>query len=162
MINSLVSKIEGHSTYISAAVVEGEEKAAGQARETRLRVESGVQACDQRSDVRPASADAGQRRREDIPDAFVGLGRQKPGFPYCTNETVRHGVGQAANLQAGARCELEIAAAESLSDPAQLTNRGPSCLTTGHPDAHHCPIGCRVGPQHARAAIWVGHARHRK
>ena len=162
MINSLVSKIEGRSTYISAAVVDGKEKAAGEAGEPWFGTESGVQARDQRSDVCPASADAGQRRRDDVSDAFVGLGRQKPGFPYCTNEAVRHRVVQAANLQAGARGELEVTAAEPLSDPAQLTKRGPSYLAAGHPDAYYCPIGCRVGPQDARAAIRVGHARHRK
>jgi hypothetical protein len=61
MINGLISKIEGHSTYIPAAVVDGKEEAARQARETRLGVEPGVQVCDQRSDVGLASTDAGQR-----------------------------------------------------------------------------------------------------
>jgi hypothetical protein len=162
MINSLVSKIEGYSTHIPAAVVNGKEKAAGQVRETWIRAEFGIQACDQRPDVGLASADAGQRRRDDIPDAFMGLSRQKPGGPYCMNEAVRHRVGEASNLQAGARGELEITAAKSLSDPTQLTKRGPSCLTARHPDAYYCPIGCRVGPQDARAAIRDGHARHRK
>jgi hypothetical protein len=90
------------------------------------------------------------------------MGRQKPGFPYCTNKAVRYGVAQAANLQACARGQLEITTTELLSDPAQPANRGPSCLTAGHPDAYHCPVGCRVGPHDARAAIRIGHARHRK
>ena len=114
-----------------------------------------------RTSVLPPT-DSGQRRRDDVPDALVGLGRQKPGFSYRTNEAVGHRVGKAAKLQAGTRGELKITAPESLSDPAQLAKRGPGCLPAGHPDAHHCPIGRRVGPQHAGAAIRVRHARHRK
>ena len=100
---------------------------------------------DQRSDVGDASDDSGQRRRDDVPDALVGLGRQKPGFSYRTNEAVGHRVGKAAKLQAGARGELKITAPESLSDSAQLAKRGPGCLPAGHPDTHHCPIGRQSG-----------------
>jgi hypothetical protein len=93
MISSPVPKIKRHVTEVAAAVVDGEKEPAGQGRQLRLGAESRVETRHERSDVGHTSADAGQRGRNDVPDALVGLRRQKPSFLHRTNEAVGHWVG---------------------------------------------------------------------
>ena len=112
MINSSITKIEMCSADVAAPIVDGEEEPAGQVGELRLSAKPGIQVGHQRPHVDSAAADAGQWRRDDVPDALVGLRRQEPSFPYRTNQAVGQRVRQAAQLQAGTRGELKVAAAE--------------------------------------------------
>jgi hypothetical protein len=73
MIYSLVPKIERRSAYIPVAVVDGEQEPAGQAGQTRLRAESGIQVRYQRSNIGRTATDACQRRTEDVANQLVRL-----------------------------------------------------------------------------------------
>jgi len=146
MINSLVTKIERCSAQVAAAVVDGEKEPAGQAGEPRRGAQTGVEDSDHGSYVSPATADAGQWRRDDVPDPLVGLRRQEPCFSYRTNEAIRQGVRQAAKLQASTRCELEIAAAELPRDPAQPAKLRTGRLPAGNANPCYGAILCQMGP----------------
>jgi hypothetical protein len=96
MINSSVANIEFASAEIAASIVDREQETARETGQPWARAESRVEGRHERSDVGHTAADAGERRRNDIPDALVGYRREKPSFAHRTNEAVGHGVGQAA------------------------------------------------------------------
>ena len=119
MINGPIPKIKSPTADVVAAVVEGEKKPAGQASESRRSAKSGIESNRHGPNVDHAATNARQRRRHDVADPLMGVGGHEPPLPYRFNEAIRQRVRQAAQLQAGARRELEITAAELLCDPAQ-------------------------------------------
>ena len=155
MINSPITKIERRSAYVAAAVVDDKEEPAGQIGQPWRGAERGVEDGHHGSYVDRATADAGQWRRDDVAYSLVGLRRQKPGFPYRTNEAVRQRVRKAAKLQAGTGGELEVAAAELLRDPAHPAKRRTARLPARNPNPDDGPILCQMGPQHAWAPVRV-------
>jgi hypothetical protein len=106
MINSPISEIKSHPSHVTATVIHREEKAAGQPGEFRLGAESGIQPGSKGPYIYYATANAGQRRRDDVANPLVGVGRQEARVPYCSDETTRERVGQAAKLETGAGREL--------------------------------------------------------
>jgi hypothetical protein len=162
MINSPVSKIKRSSTDVTTTIVDGEKEPAGQVRERRLAAESNVEPRHERSNVGHASRNSGERRGDDVPNALMGLGWQVPDVPYRSDEATWQRVGQAANLQAGTRGELELTVAELLRDPAQPAERRTRGLPAWNPNPYHSAILGNMWPQHPWAAVRVSHARHRK
>lgn len=146
MINSSITKIKLCSADVAATIVDGKEEPAGQAGELARSAEPGIQLDHQRSHIDRAAADAGQWRREDVPDALVGLRWQEPSCPYCTNHAVRQRVRQAAQLQTGTRGELEVAAAELTRNPAQPPKRRTGRLPARNPNPDDGAILCQMGP----------------
>ena len=112
-------------------------------------------------DVDQAAADSGERRRDDIAHPLVGVGGQEPRVAYRGDQIWWHRVGQAAQLHARAGGELQITAAELLSDPAQPAKARTRGLATRNADPHNGAILSQVRSQHPRAAIGASHARHR-
>jgi len=146
MINSSITKIEICSADVAATIVDGKEEPAGQACELPRSAEPGIQLDHQRSHIDRAAADAGQWRREDVPDALVGLRGQESSCPYRTNQAVWQRVREAAQLQTGTRGELQIAAAELARNPAQPSKSRTGCLPARNPNPDDGPILCQMGP----------------
>ena len=146
MINSSITKIKLCSADVAATIVDGKEEPAGQVGELPRSAKLGIQVDHQRPNIDGAAADAGQWRREDVPDALVGLRWQEPSCPYCTNHAVRQRVRQAAQLQTGTRGELEVAAAELARNPAQPSKRRTGRLPARNPNPDDGAILCQMGP----------------
>jgi hypothetical protein len=106
MINSPISEIKSHPSHVTSAVIHHEEKPAGQPGELRLGAESGIQPGSKGPYVYPATANAGQRRRDDVANPLVGIGWQEARVPYRSDEATRERVAQAAKLETGAGGEL--------------------------------------------------------
>jgi hypothetical protein len=86
MINRPVRQIELRSADVATPVIDGKQKASGKVGEPGLCAECPVEARNEWSHVSQATADAGEWRRDDVPDPLVTLGWQKPGFPDCSDE----------------------------------------------------------------------------
>jgi hypothetical protein len=76
----------------------------------------------------------------------MGFGRQEPRLPQRGNEGIWQRVRQAAELQAGAGGELQVAAAELLRDPPQPAKRRTARLPARDPNPDYGPILCQMGP----------------
>jgi hypothetical protein len=86
MINRPVRQIELCSADVATAVIDGKQKASGKGGEPWLCAECSVEARNEWSHVSQTAADAGERRRDDVPDPLVTFGWQKPVFPDCSDE----------------------------------------------------------------------------
>jgi hypothetical protein len=136
IIDGLVTKIKRCSAHIAAAIIKGEKESARQTRKTGLGTEPGVQPDHQWPDISGATANPGERRGDDIADSLVGVRRQKTRLAYRIDQAGGHRVGQAAELDTGARSQLQFAAAELLRNPAQPAERGTGRLTPRNPHPH--------------------------
>ena len=129
MIDSAVPKIKRLAADVAAAIVDGEKEAAraGWRAAGRRRVRRQGSTTSGRTSVRPplmpVSGDATMFRTR----SWVSDGRN-PASRTAANEAVGHGVGQAAKLQAGARGELKITAAE-LAERSGSAGRAPYRLS---------------------------------
>jgi hypothetical protein len=162
MINCAVTKIKRCSAHISAPVIEREKKPARQGSEPGVGTEPGIQLDYEGTDVNDATANSGQRRRDDIADPFMSVRWQEAGAAHRINKVLGHWIGQATKLHAGAGGQLDISAAELLCDPAQPANCGPSRLPARNANPYHGTVLCHMRPQHSGAAVGTSHARHRK
>jgi hypothetical protein len=146
MINSSITKIKMCPADVAATIVDGKEEPAGQAGESPRSAKPGIQVDHQRPHIDGAAADAGQWRRENVPDALVGLRWQESSFPYRKDHAVRQRVRQAAQLQTGTRGELEVAAAELTRNPAQPPKRRTGRLPARNPNPDDGAILCQMEP----------------
>jgi hypothetical protein len=146
IINGPVPKIKRDSAQITAAVIKREKKPARQASKVRIDTETRIQADHHGPDIGAATADPGERRRDDIADPLMGLRRQEARLAHRIDEARRHRVGQTAELNASPRGQLQIAAAKFPRDPAQSAKRRTGCLPARNPNPDYGPILCQMGP----------------
>ena len=141
---------------VAAAVVQHEEEPTSERRQPGCRAQQPVQRGADRSEVDPAAAETGRGRGHHVAGQLVAAAGQQPGRLDRAHHPLRQSsglVGEPAQLQVGARGEVEVTVPVLLRDPREGAEGGGRDLPADEPDPDQRAVLGRPGAQHPGAEV---------
>lgn len=139
---------------VTTAVVQREEKAAGQSGRFVTSAQQRVQRGQPRPDIPVAPAvEPGERGGHDVTYPLMAPGRQQPGPAQEFGEPSAAVLAEAAQLDIAPRSEMQLTVAQLPRGPMERVRLSGSQHAAGDPDPRQRPVVRPVEPQRPRAGI---------